>query len=192
MNAVKSLITNPVRRTVAMGIGSGALMLVYGLFLSREHITHVGHMLRLAEHEAATLFIFVDLLAVFGKMMMSKHLSAKTRRIGKWFLIAGGALSLTCNVVSGFASGGYGAAGYGAFIVGIIAALEYATANIRAKRAATAKPADVAAPAPSATAAPVGRRKCAQGCTCGRHARKLHAVRPTVTPAVRAMAAASN
>lgn len=96
MNAIRTFLTNPVRRTVAMGILSGALIAVYGLYLSREHITHVGYAMGLKPLEAETLFIFIDIVAIYGKMLTSKHLTAKTRRTGYKFLAFGGAASLVC------------------------------------------------------------------------------------------------
>src|SRR5258708_4158435 len=131
MNAVRTFLTDPVRRTVAMGILSGALIAVYGLFLSREHITFIGHAMRLTDMEAETLFIFLDVVAIFGKMLMSTRLVAKTRRIGRSLLIAGGSVSLICNVASGIMHDSIGAAVYGAGIVGLVAWLEYAVANIK-------------------------------------------------------------
>lgn len=191
MNSIRTFVADPVRRTVAAGILSGALITIYGLFLSRDHITFCGYAIRLTPLEAETLFIFVDVVAGFGKMLMSHRLVAKTRRIGRSLLIAGGSVSLICNVASGIMHHSIGAAVYGAGIVGLIAWLEYAVANIKGKAARIAKSADATARG-ALVVAPVARRKCEAGCTCGRHARKLTATRPTVTPARRLTVAASN
>lgn len=121
------------KRTMVMGIVSGALIALYGLWISRGHITHIGYALKLTPFEAETLFVLVDFLAIYGKVLTNRRLVAKTRRIGYRMMLTGGALSLACNVASGVMSGGFGAAGYGAFVVGIVAWLEYAIANTRAK-----------------------------------------------------------
>jgi len=126
------------KRTMVAGIISGALIALYGLWISRSHITHIGYALGLGKLEAETLFVFIDFIAIYGKVLTSKRLAAKTRRIGYRFLMFGGAASLVCNVASGVLSGSFGAAIYGAFIVGIVAALEYAIANTKAKATATA------------------------------------------------------
>jgi hypothetical protein len=170
MNATRTFVSDPVRRTVAMGILSGALIAVYGLYLSREHITHVGYAMGLKPLEAETLFIFIDIVAAYGKMLTSKHLTAKTRRTGYKFLAFGGAASLVCNVASGVMNDSIGAAAYGAGIVALIAALEYGVANTKGKVSRTTKTAD--APATSAAPAPkVTTKVCAAGCTCGKHNR---------------------
>ena len=94
-NANDIKAANAARRTVAFGLVSGALFAIYCLYLSREHITYVGYFLRLKPIEAETLFLFVDFLALFGKMLTSRHLSAKTRRIGYKWMIGGGTASLS-------------------------------------------------------------------------------------------------
>ncbi|MET0904303.1 MAG: hypothetical protein ABWZ52_13775 [Acidimicrobiales bacterium] len=121
------------KRTVITGMASGALIALYGLWISRSHITHIGYAIGLNPLEAETLFVFIDFVAIYGKMLTSKRLSAKTRRIGYKFLAFGGVASLGCNVASGILHGSIGGAAYGAFIVGIVAALEYAIANTKAK-----------------------------------------------------------
>lgn len=153
------------KRTVAMGIVSGLLIALYGLWISRGHITHIGYALKLTPFEAETLFVLVDFLAIYGKVLTHKRLQAKTRRIGYRMMLAGGTLSLTCNVASGVMSGGIGAALYGAFVVGIVAWLEYAIANTKAKATQTAARAPRAAKAttqPELTARQVSARKGAE------------------------------
>lgn len=105
--------------------------------------------------------MFVDFVAIFGKVLTAKRFAAKTRRIGYRFLAAGGVASLACNIASGLLHRSIGAAVYGAFIVGIVAALEYAVVNIKAK-------ATKSTPTPQATPAKQSR-SCPAGCTCGKH-----------------------
>ncbi len=147
------------KRTMVFGVISGALIALYGLWISRSHITHIGYALGLNTSEAETLFVFIDFIAIYGKMLTSKRLTAKTRRIGYRFLIFGGVASLACNVASGALLGQPGAAVYGAFIVGIVAALEYAIANTKAKT--VVKPRTRAVTPASLTTRQIGARKAA-------------------------------
>lgn len=179
MNADKAKIAKAVNRAKLIGRVIGTGIMGYGLYLSAGHITEVGHAMHLASMEAKTLFIFVDVVALFGKILTSQHLVAKTRRNGYKLMIAGGAASLICNITAGLLTGGFGRAIYGAIIVGIVAALEYVTLNIKGKNV-NINGAKRSQPQPAqpqaAAASTVQRRKCATGCTCGRHSRgrKLH------------------
>ena len=180
------------KRTMVIGVVSGALIALYGLVISREHITEVGHAIGLNKLEAETLFVFVDFIALYGKMLTSKRLAAKTRRIGYRFLVFGGLASLACNVVAGFLHGKIGAAGYGAFIVGIVAALEYAIANTKAKTTSTApaeprtRKTSAAAEAPKATT-----KRCEPGCTCGKHRPRKNTTVDAIVRTPKSPAAAS-
>lgn len=120
------------KRTATFGMISGLLFAGYALFLSRENITHVGYVIHLKPIEAETLFLFVDFLALFGKMLTGKRLQAKTRRIGYKWMIGGGTASLACNFFSGAVNGNYGEALYGTALVLLIVALEYTIANTKA------------------------------------------------------------
>jgi hypothetical protein len=184
-NDIKAQAT--ARRIVVFGLLSGVAFAVYCLFLSREHITFVGYFIRLKPLEAETLFLFVDFLAMFGKMLTSKHLSARTRRIGYKWMIGGGTASLICNVLAGVLQNNYGEAGYGAALVGLICFLEYTIANTKAKvttkgRARKVAPVVIAQATPQATIATVRisgtGRKCQAGCTCKRHAANRPALQP--------------
>ncbi len=148
----KILAARAAKRTQVFGIVSGALIALYGLVISRDHITHVGHAIGLNDLEAKTLFIFIDFVAIYGKLLTSKRLKAKTRKIGYGFLAFGGLASLTCNVASGIIGGSFGAATYGAFIVAIVAGLEYSVANTLAEAEAVAMVAKTVADAQLATA----------------------------------------
>jgi len=169
------------KRTVITGLVSGALIALYGLWISRDHITHIGYTIGLRPLEAETLFIFIDFIAIYGKMLTSKRLSAKTRRIGYKFLAFGGVASLGCNIASGLLLSSIGAAVYGAFIVGIVAALEYAIANTKAKATINSAPRESVERIPATVAqasAPmsVARQRANQ-------ARELFAQRPGMTAA---------
>lgn len=121
------------RRTARIGILSGVLIFGYGLWVSRSHITHIGHWLDLSRFEAETLFILVDFLALYGKVLTSPRLSAKTRRYGFRVMMLGLALSTVCNVGSGLIAGKIGGAIYGVFLVAIIVVVEYGVSITKAK-----------------------------------------------------------
>lgn len=131
------------RKIAKSGVMFGVVLGLYTLFISRDHITHIGYVLGLGAFEAETLFLLIDFVAVYGKVLTNRNLSAKTRRIGKQGLLAGLGLSLVCNVVSGLIKGGIipadlpmrgvGAAIYGAFIVGMLVWIEHAVSNTKAK-----------------------------------------------------------
>lgn len=176
MNTTKD--AQAARKIAMFGIVSAIAFACYALFISREHITFCGYAIHLKPMEAETLFIFVDFLAMFGKMLQSKRLSAKTNRIGTKWMIGAGSISLVCNIMAGILQGNYGEAIYGAAIVGLIVALEYTIMNIKAKRTATIK-----VETATTIVKPQGVRaskKCAAGCTCGKHNRKVRQL-PTVT-----------
>lgn len=135
------------RKIVKSGVMFGVVLGLYTLFISRDHITHIGYVIGLGAFEAETLFLLVDFIAVYGKVLTNRKLSAKTRRIGKQGLLAGLGLSLVCNVVSGLIKGGIlpaelagrgvGAAIYGAFIVAMLVWIEHAVSNTKAKAVST-------------------------------------------------------
>lgn len=173
---------NATRRIVTFGILSGLAFAIYCLFLSREHITFVGYFIRLKPIEAETLFLFIDFTAMFGKMLTSKRLSAKTNRIGYKWMIGGGSLSLVCNVAAGIIQGNLGEAGYGAALVGLIVCLEYTIANTKAKASRKGRKAQ-AAPAVAVAAIPKpATKKCPAGCTCGKHNRTRTPKIPAAAP----------
>lgn len=129
----KIRIARAVKRakTIARLIGVG--LLAYGLYISAGHITEIGFALKLASAEAHTLFVFIDVVALFGKLLTASYFVARTRRIGYRLMGMGGGLSLACNIMAGVILGAYGRAIYGAFIVGMIVLIEYATVNIKGK-----------------------------------------------------------
>lgn len=129
----KAKAVKAARRTAVIGILSGLAMFAYGLWVSRTHITHIGHALKLSGFEAETLFVLIDLIALYGKLLTSKRLSARTRRYGFKVMMFGLALSVICNVASGVLAGSLGAAIYGLFVVVIIVIVEYGVGITKAK-----------------------------------------------------------
>lgn len=160
-------------RAIARLIGAG--LLIYGLVLSAGHITDVARWIGLVGHEAATLFVFIDIVALFGKLLTIKLFVAKTRRIGYKLMGAGGGLSLACNVGAGLVVGNIGRALYGAFIVLMIVVIEYATVNIKGKTVNTEP--RTRRPRSTMTVATATSRKCPPGCTCKRHVTRVPAQR---------------
>lgn len=114
-----------------------ALIMAYALFVSRDHITHVAHLIGLTGYQASTLFVFIDLPALIGKVLQLRYFAASTRKMGFKLMLLSGSLSLACNVVSGIFAGGYGPAGYGAFIVLMFVGLEHVIVRIKPAAAVT-------------------------------------------------------
>lgn len=166
------------RVRLAVTIAAGLIML-YALYVSKDHITHVAHLIGLVGYQAATLFVLIDLPAVIGKVLRLKYFAASTRKTGLRLMIWSGSLSLTCNVLSGWFGGGIGPAGYGVFVVTMFLVMENVVMKIKAAssvtRAKNAKSDETELPTPSAPPAvthvtPVSRgRKCPDGCVCARH-----------------------
>jgi hypothetical protein len=142
--------------------------------LPRAYAAHIG-----GRFECETLFVIVDFVALYGKLLMSKRLTAKTRRIGKWSLVVAGSASLACNVAAGILRGSLGAAFYGTIIiVGVVGRLEYVVANTKAKATYnTNTPRTPKAPA----LAKRSTRACAPGCGCGKY-KARYPVSPGVGP----------
>lgn len=106
-------------------------IMVYALYVSRDHITHVAHLIGLSGYQAETLFVLVDIPAIVGKALQTKYFAASTRKVGKRLMIASGLVSLGCNVASGWFSGGYGPAGYGVFVVAMFLIMENVVTKIK-------------------------------------------------------------
>lgn len=121
-----------------------SLVMVYALFVSREHVTEVAHWLGVPGWQAETAFILVDLPALVGKVLQVKYFAHSTRKVGTKLTYLSGGISLACNIGAGLILGSYGAAGWGAFVVAMFLVLESvivkikpAAAVTRAKNAAT-------------------------------------------------------
>jgi hypothetical protein len=126
-----------------------ALIMGYALFVSRDHITYVAHLIHLTGYQAETLFVFIDLPAMIGKVLQLKYFAVSTHKIGRKLMVATGTLSLVCNIVAGLFGGGYGPAGYGAFIVVMFVVLENVIVKIKPAAAVTRrKNADAAVKTP--------------------------------------------
>jgi hypothetical protein len=120
------------------------LVMVYALFVSADHISHVAHLIGLTGYQASTFFVLIDIPALVGKALRLKYFATSTRRTGLRLMIASGTLSLLCNVASGWFGGGAGPAAHGAFVVlmflvleNVVTKIKPAAAVTRAKNAAT-------------------------------------------------------
>lgn len=156
------LIANRIRAGVTIAV---SLVMVYALYVSMDHITHVAHWIGVPGWQAATAFLLVDLPALIGKVLQMKYFAASTRRVGRRLTYFSGSLSLVCNVGSGLILGSYGAAGWGAFVVimflvleSVITKIKPAAAVTRAKNATS----DKTMPAKPLTNRQIGARKAAE------------------------------
>lgn len=180
-----AVIAVRVRRVVTLAV---TLVMVYALFVSREHITHVAYWLGIPGWQAETAFILVDLPALIGRVLQLGYFADETRRVGRRLTYFAGSLSLAANVASGVILGSYGAAGWGAFVVVMFVVLEGVVTKIKpamtedsnemtpdfsALPQAPVSPAVVipTAPAPSTTRTAYGPRNGQQ--YSKRHARRL-------------------
>lgn len=127
-------IANRIRNAVIVVVSS---IMVLAFYVSRDHITDVAHRIGLVGYQAETLFVLVDVVALIGKVLQLKYFAASTRKVGKRLMLAAGVISLTCNVTSGWLSGGYGPAGYGVFVVLLFLALENVVTKIKPAAAVT-------------------------------------------------------
>lgn len=114
-----------------------SMIMVLAFYVSRDHITDVAHRIGLEGYQAETLFILIDVVALIGKVLQLKYFAASTQRVGRKLMWAAGALSLGCNVASGWLSGGYGPAAYGVFIVALFLILENVVTKIKPAAAVT-------------------------------------------------------
>ena len=122
-------IADRVRATVTI---VATLIMIYALFVSRDHITHVARLIGLGGYQAETLFVLIDLPALVGKAMMLPYFAKRpTRSTGRILMLLSGTLSVVCNVTSGWFGGGIGPACYGAFIVFMFLLLEWAVVRIK-------------------------------------------------------------
>jgi hypothetical protein len=133
-------VADRVRAAVTTVAG---LIMVYALFVSADHISHVAHLIGLGGYQASTLFVLIDIPALVGKVLRLRYFAATTRRTGMRLMVASGTLSLVCNVASGWFGGGTGPATYGAFVVAMFLVMENVVTKIKPAAAVTrAKNAD--------------------------------------------------
>lgn len=156
------------------------LILLYVAYVSRDHITLIGHWLRIENYQAQTLFVLVDLPALVGKAMQLKYFSASTRKFGRKLTYFSGSLSLACNVVAGYLTGGIGAAGYGVFIVMMFVIME--TAVMKIKPAAAVTKAKNAASGKTSAPRPTPRQLAARKAAATRARKAAAPVSPGMAP----------
>lgn len=99
-----------------------ALMLL-AAYVSASHIMHTSEMLGLSGWYVYTTPLFIDLIAVAGKLSMMARFNEYPafQRSGKWMLMLGGVLSLSANIAAG---SNWGERGYGILVVGGFMLLE--------------------------------------------------------------------
>ena len=124
------------RVKIGVIIAVGAIM-IYALFVSRDHITFVAHWLGIPGWQAETAFILVDLPALVGKVMQLPVFAASTRKAGREMTYMSGSISLVCNVAAGLIMHSYGAAGWGVFVVGMFLYMESRLTKIKPAVAVT-------------------------------------------------------
>lgn len=162
-------IANRVRGAVT---ATTTLILLYVLYVSRDHITHIAYWIGLSGYQAATLFILIDLPAVIGRVLQTKYFANSTKRVGRRLTYSSGALSFACNVGSGIISESLGVASYGAFIVVMFLVLESVVTKIKPAAAVTRAKNATAEAKPKPTARQLAARKAAA-------TRKRNATAPT-------------
>lgn len=113
-------MSNTKRMQLISAVVWALLMLAAGV--SATHIVETAHKLGLHDWQAFTAPALIDLVAIVGKLSMHDHFSAAFRKSGFRLLMAGGALSLTCNV---YAGGNFGERAFGVLVVGAFMLLEH-------------------------------------------------------------------
>lgn len=121
--------------------------------ISFTHIVATSHALGLG-WEAWTVPGFVDGLAVLGLIGRGPKFAASTQKAGLALMAGAGTLSLACNVYAGH---NLGQQLYGVLVVAGFIAAEWYSMKLR--------------PAPVVEAAPKTGKRCAEGCTCRKHAK---------------------
>lgn len=144
---------------VVLAFAAGALYFSFG------HITDLALRFGATETEAHAAPFYVDGFMLLGRMAMSRRFTARTNLIGRRFLAGGAAVSLVANIAAGQT---WGSRVFGALVVAGFVLCEWLAGQFRTRTAAKPTAPKPAAPAPKRT----GGRKCAPGCSCGRHNRK--------------------
>lgn len=169
MNTNFVTIANRIRTYVTVAITA---LMVYALYVSMSHITHVADWIGVPGWQAKTAFLLVDMPALIGKVLQLKYFSASTKKSGRQMTYFSGSLSLVCNIASGLILGSYGAAAWGAFVVGMFLYLESKIAKI--KPAAAVTKARNAERETTTTEAPAPVRKSLKGTTWTPERRAAH------------------
>jgi hypothetical protein len=128
--------------------------------ISFMHIVATSQALGLG-WEAWTVPGFVDGLAVLGLIGRSDKFAPSTQKAGLALMSGAGSLSLACNVYAGH---NLGQQLYGVLVVAGFIAAEWYSMKLR--------------PAPVPVEQPKAGKRCAEGCTCRKHAKAK-----TLTPA---------
>ena len=98
----------------------GLLLLAAGV--SATHIVETAHKLGLHDWQKLCAPALVDVVAVVGKISMAPCFSDAFRRSGFRLLMAGGTVSLACNI---YAGDNLGERAWGALVVGAFMLLEH-------------------------------------------------------------------
>ncbi len=97
-------------------------LLLLAATVSAAHIIETAHKLGLTDWQAYTAPALIDLVAIIGKLSMATCFSESFRRSGFRLLMAGGTVSLACNV---FAGENLGERAFGVLVVGAFMLLEH-------------------------------------------------------------------
>lgn len=98
------------------------MLLVLAAGVSATHIVETAHKLGLHDWQAYTAPALIDLVAIVGKLSMHSDFLQAFRRSGFRLLMAGGTLSLACNV---YAGENLGERAFGVLVVGAFMLLEH-------------------------------------------------------------------
>jgi hypothetical protein len=130
-------IADRVKLAVVLLVGA---VMVYALFVSRDHITEVALFIGVAGWQAQTAFVLVDLPALIGKVMQIKAIfSGNTGKHGREMTYVSGSVSLVCNAAAGLIHHSWGAAGWGIFVVMMFLYLESKMTKIKPAASVTRK-----------------------------------------------------
>jgi hypothetical protein len=134
MNVV---IADRVKLAVVLVVGA---IMVYALYVSKEHITEVALFIGVTGWQAKTAFVLVDLPALIGKVLQIRSIfSGYTGKHGREMTYLSGSISLICNGAAGLIHGSWGAAGWGIFVVVMFLYLESKLTKIRPAASVTRK-----------------------------------------------------
>lgn len=112
------------------------MLLLLAAGVSATHIVETAHKLGLHDWQAYTAPALIDLVAIVGKLSMHLHFAEAFRKSGFRLLMAGGTLSLACNV---YAGENLGERAFGVLVVGAFMLLEH-HATKGGQQAVTEKP----------------------------------------------------
>lgn len=98
------------------------LLLMLAAAVSATHIVETARKLGLHDWQAYTTPALIDLVAIVGKLSMSRAFTQAFRRSGFRLLMVGATLSLSCNV---YAGSNIGERAFGVLVVGAFMLLEH-------------------------------------------------------------------